>query len=158
MHQSDRAEDNRVRYEQLGAEIGRLVAEKQAAYGDSFAKAGDVLRILYPNGVTLEQLDDMLTIARVLDKLFRIATAKDAFGESPWADVTGYGLREVEKAQRRRDHAPKATDISSRYGLPKGAILLAAGYDDSGNPRAAAHPASRVPPSPLPLPPPPVLR
>lgn len=38
-------------YEQLGASIGKLVAEKQAAYGDAFGKSGDVLRILYPGGI-----------------------------------------------------------------------------------------------------------
>ena len=34
----------------------------------------------------------MLTITRIIDKLFRIANRKDAFGESPYRDLTGYGL------------------------------------------------------------------
>ena len=89
------------RYEQLGESIGQLVAEKQAAYGDSFSKAGAVLRILYPNGISSSQLDDALTITRVLDKLFRIATKKDAFGESPWRDIVGYGLLAAERDNQR---------------------------------------------------------
>lgn len=79
-------------YEELGTEIGRLVQEKNTAYGDAFAKSGEILRILYPDGVRPEQYRDMLAIVRILDKLFRIATAKDAFGESPFRDVAGYGL------------------------------------------------------------------
>lgn len=81
-----------ISYEGLAAELGRLVEEKQLAYGDSFGKSGDVMRILYPKGVAPEQLDDALTIVRVLDKLFRIATKKDAFGEDPWKDIEGYAL------------------------------------------------------------------
>lgn len=79
-------------YEELGAEIGRLVTVKQKAYGDSFGRAGEVLRILYPNGVPDESLDDALVVVRVIDKLFRIATDKDALGEDPWRDIAGYAL------------------------------------------------------------------
>lgn len=75
--------------------VGCLVEEKQAAYGDSFGKAGRILRELYPDGIKPEQLDDALTITRVVDKLFRIATKKDAFGESPWKDIMGYALLSV---------------------------------------------------------------
>lgn len=73
----------------------QLVTEKQAAYGDSFGKAGRILRELYPSGVSIDQLDDALTITRVVDKLFRVATKKDAFGESPWKDIMGYALLAV---------------------------------------------------------------
>lgn len=79
-------------YEEIGAAIGAIVNQKQAAYGDSFSKAGDVLALMYPNGVKPEQYTDMLAIVRVLDKLFRVATDRDAFGESPWKDVSGYGM------------------------------------------------------------------
>jgi hypothetical protein len=79
-------------YEEIGSELGRLVAEKQRAYGDSFGKSGRVMRILYPDGVSPDQLDDALAIVRVVDKLFRIATDRDAFGEDPWRDVAGYAL------------------------------------------------------------------
>lgn len=89
-------------YEALGTEIGQLVEMKQAAYGDSFGKAGQVLRILYPNGIAPEQLDDALAVVRIVDKLFRIATARDALGESPWRDVAGYGLLGAARAERER--------------------------------------------------------
>ena len=79
-------------YEKIGQEIGKLVKEKNAAYGDSFGRAGKVLEILYPKGIGPSQYTDFLTIIRVIDKLFRIATRKGAFGESPWKDIVGYGI------------------------------------------------------------------
>lgn len=86
-------------YQARGAALGKLVEEKQAAYGDSFGKSGAVMRLLYPHGVSLEQLDDALTVVRVVDKLFRIATARDALGESPWKDIAGYGLLAQARAE-----------------------------------------------------------
>lgn len=73
-------------------DIANLVEEKQLAYGDSFGKSGKIMTILYPNGISVDQMDDALTVVRVLDKLFRIATKKTAFGESPWRDIMGYAL------------------------------------------------------------------
>ena len=70
-------------YAVLGNQVGQLVEKKQAAYGDSFGKSGEVMRILYPAGIPPEKLDDALTVVRVVDKLFRIATDRDALGESP---------------------------------------------------------------------------
>lgn len=86
-------------FEQLGTEIGKLTDHKQEAYGDSFGKAGQVMRILYPNGITGEQMDDALAVVRTIDKLFRIATQKKAFGESPWRDVAGYGMLGDERSR-----------------------------------------------------------
>lgn len=86
----------------IGLEIGQLVKEKNAAYGDAFAQSGRVLHILYPNGIRPEQYEDMLGSLRVLDKLFRIAAHKGAFGESPWRDIAGYGILGVSRDTRRK--------------------------------------------------------
>lgn len=88
-------------YNLLGEQIGELVNRKQLAYGDSFGKSGQVMRILYPDGIPSEKVDDALTIVRVLDKLFRVATDRDALGESPWRDIAGYALLAVERAERK---------------------------------------------------------
>jgi len=88
------------KYEHIGTEIGRLVDEKNRAYGDAFNKAGDFLKIIYPNGVKPEQYDDMLAIVRVFDKLMRIAHQKEAFGENPWRDICGYSLLSIERDER----------------------------------------------------------
>lgn len=87
-------------YHATATAIATLVTEKQAAYGDAFGKAGQVLRILYPDGITHEKMDDALTITRILDKLFRIATDKDAFGESPYRDIAGYCLLAIERSKK----------------------------------------------------------
>lgn len=79
-------------YKQKALEIADLVTKKNKSYGDVFKKTGDVLRILYPNGISLDQYDDVLAIARILDKLFRVATDRDALDEDPWEDITGYSL------------------------------------------------------------------
>lgn len=80
------------KFEETGRIIGRLVDEKNSAYGDSFGRSGEILRVLFPDGVQPEQYDDFLAVTRVIDKLFRIATDRDALGESPWQDIAGYGL------------------------------------------------------------------
>lgn len=107
-------------YGDLGLAIGELVEEKQAAYGDSFGKSGAVMRILYPDGISPEKLDDALTVVRVLDKLFRIATDRDALGESPWRDVAGYALlsvKRIEDARAKRPRSVAPADQSAPVGL-----------------------------------------
>jgi hypothetical protein len=79
-------------YVGIAKDIGLLVKEKQEAYGDSFSKSEEIIKVLYPNGVKPENYRDLLTITRIIDKLFRIATRKDAFGESPYRDIAGYAL------------------------------------------------------------------
>lgn len=88
-------------FEQIGAEIGEIVAEKNAAYGSSFAKAGEFLRLLYPNGLRPEQYADALLLVRIFDKQMRIATDRDALGESPYGDISGYGVLGVHLHQQR---------------------------------------------------------
>ena len=80
------------KYEILAAEIGKLTETKNKAYGNSFAKASLMLKVLYPDGIPPESYGDALAITRVIDKLFRLATRKNAFGESPWKDICGYAL------------------------------------------------------------------
>ncbi len=79
-------------YRSTAVSIGELVEEKNAAYGSSFERSGEIVSILYPNGISSAQMTDALCVVRVIDKLFRIATRKDAFGESPWKDIAGYGI------------------------------------------------------------------
>jgi len=110
------ASDTRTpgQYEEIGAAVGRLVDAKQRAYGRSFDKVGGILRVMYPSGIKPEQYDDLGGTIRILDKLFRIATSKKAFGEDPWQDIAGYALlmnRDLLDgtgvAQTGQDPAPK---------------------------------------------------
>lgn len=80
------------KYEEIAANIGRLVDEKNKAYGDSFKKAPQYLTILYPHGIRPDQYPDMLALVRDFDKNMRIATNKSAFNEDPWKDKAGYAI------------------------------------------------------------------
>ena len=86
--------------EKIGTEIGKLVQEKNMAYGDSFGQACRILEVLYPEGIAPEQYRDALAITRVIDKLFRLANKKDAFGESPWRDICGYAVLGIANDER----------------------------------------------------------
>ncbi len=91
----------------IGKQLGQLVARKNKAYGNSYAQTADFLKIIYPKGITLSQYNDMLTIVRIFDKLARIATDKDAFGESPYRDIAGYGILGTAYNQQRKKKCQK---------------------------------------------------
>jgi hypothetical protein len=66
----------------------------------------------------------MLCVVRIFDKLKRIATNKDAFGESPYGDIIGYGLLGLHKdklAGRKTPEVtappPAASDVSKEVGI-----------------------------------------
>lgn len=86
----------------LANEIGNLVQEKNKAYGNSFASCGDFLRILYPSGIVPAQYGDALCLVRIFDKAMRIATDKDALGESPYRDIAGYALLGLSNSPKTR--------------------------------------------------------
>lgn len=92
-------------YVGLASEVGKLVEEKQKAYGDSFNRSELILKVLYPDGIKPENYKDLLTITRMIDKLFRIVTNNDPFNESPYRDLVGYsllGLANDEESKRLR--------------------------------------------------------
>lgn len=76
---------------QAAEELGNVVADKNIMYGNSWAKAADMLSILYPDGVPTHAYIDALLIVRTCDKLCRIAQGHPDT-ENPWQDVSGYGL------------------------------------------------------------------
>jgi hypothetical protein len=55
--------------------------------------------LLYPNGIQPDQFDDALLLARIWDKMSRVATDRNALGESPYMDLAGYGIRGVNLHQ-----------------------------------------------------------
>lgn len=92
-----------MKYKQKGTEIGALVEQKNQAYGDSFTKSGEILHILYPKGIEIEQYPDMLTMVRIIDKLFRIATNKDVFRDAPWIDIAGYAILKAAQEENENE-------------------------------------------------------
>jgi hypothetical protein len=77
---------------QLATDLGKLLAEKNLAYGDAFSKTTQILTLLYPNGIKVEQYKDVHVLVRMLDKMSRIAQDNDPMGESPYKDLAGYAI------------------------------------------------------------------
>jgi len=92
-----------MKFEKIGTEIGKLVDEKNIAYGSAFEKSEEILKVLYPDGIEPKQYKDMLAVTRIVDKLFRIATQKEAFGESPFKDIAGYGILGVANDKKEQE-------------------------------------------------------
>lgn len=106
-------------YEELGQRVGALVDVKNAAYGSSFDDAGSFLRILYPNGIQPEQYGDALALVRIFDKMKRIATDRDALGESPYQDIAGYGLLGLHRVETSRE----AAKVEAETGIDRVSTL-----------------------------------
>ena len=53
------------------------------------------MKVLYPNGIKPDQYKNLLTIIRILDKMFRMATSATDDEEYPELDICGYGLLAV---------------------------------------------------------------
>jgi len=80
-----------VTYAELGQQVGELVDIKNQQYGDSTNKTGEMLKIVYPDGVKPEQYHDMMLLVRMFDKVNRIANGNQG-EENAWSDIAGYGL------------------------------------------------------------------
>jgi len=103
---------------QIATEIGALVGEKNKAYGDSFAKTGEFLRLLYPDGIPPKKYGDALCLVRMWDKMKRIATDRDALGECPYRDIAGYALLGIRMTESRATTANQLT--ADDGGIDKG--------------------------------------
>jgi hypothetical protein len=84
-------------YKEIAADTAELVEYKQEQYGDSFGKSGEILRILYPTGIMPEQYDNLLTLVRMWDKMFRMVFGND--DENSFADIMGYALLAVKRRE-----------------------------------------------------------
>ncbi len=84
-------EDFRKVIREEAKELGELLIEKNAAYGNAYVGIGAVLKILYPKRITPDQYCDIPAIVRILDKMFRIATGRSDDVEN-WGDVSGHAL------------------------------------------------------------------
>lgn len=81
-----------VDMEQCGKELGIMLDEKNIAYGDSFGTTGAFIKLLYPNGVPVDQYDNVQAFVQMFNKMKRIATLENAFHEDPKKDLAGYAV------------------------------------------------------------------
>lgn len=129
-------------FAQIGTRIGALVMVKNAAYGSSFATSAEALKLLYPNGIAHEQMADALLIVRIWDKLQRIATDRDALGESPYGDITGYGILGVAMHQNEKEETwPGNASDPSATSSPK---AKADSAEQPIRPKTTATPAESI--------------
>ena len=77
-------------FHKIASDIATLLEQKNLAYGDAFAKTTQILELLYPEGIKVDQYKDIHVIVRMLDKISRIARDNDPLGESPYQDLAGY--------------------------------------------------------------------
>jgi len=115
----------------IAQELGELCAKKNKAYGDSFRNSGKILEVLWPDGVPVSSYRDMLAVARVVDKLGRIATDRDALGESPWRDICGYAILGSLLAEEEPNNK-QPTEDREIYGRLTGEQYLYSDADEVG--------------------------
>lgn len=98
-------------FKKIAEQIGETVTAKNKVYGNSFGKSRDFIKLLYPDGIRPDQYDDVLLLARIFDKLVRIATgAKDE--ENPYFDIAGYavlGVNMKAKPEPTPEEKPEST-------------------------------------------------
>lgn len=100
------------RFENAGKELGELVDKKQQAYGNSIEKAGKLLHIFlsdYDTGeggylIPYELVEHLTLMVRIIDKQNRIFNNPkgDLMEESPYKDLSGYGLLGNELMRRKK--------------------------------------------------------
>lgn len=93
-------------FQDLALQLGELVDDKRATYGDSIASVEACMLALYPRGIRPEQYKHALITVRSLDKHSRLATGGDAVAEDSYMDLAGYGLRGLEAARRKGQCQP----------------------------------------------------
>ncbi len=94
--------------DEFAAKLAGILKEKNAAYGDSFARVPTILAGMYQD-VPPETLEGILFNARIQDKLGRIAQDPLAAGEDAYLDLAGYALL-MANVQRLKRAAKAATE------------------------------------------------
>ena len=80
------------KFEKIASNLATILSMKNDAYGNAFDKTTQILTLLYPTGIKVEQFKDVHVLTRMLDKLSRIARDNDPLGESPYMDIAGYAI------------------------------------------------------------------
>ena len=78
---------------------------------------------MFPEGINTAQYDDLLTIARILDKLFRLANDPSAFDENPYRDIVGYALLGMNRHLASREEEPNPFDDGDLDPLPESQLM-----------------------------------
>jgi hypothetical protein len=81
-------------FEDISLEISQTLEKKNKAYGNSFNKTTEHLKLLFPDGVVDDQYQHLMYIVRILDKIGRIANSSLLPPEEgvldAYKDIQGY--------------------------------------------------------------------
>lgn len=103
---------------ELTAERGPFLVQKNRAYGNAASSSAAIMKYYFPDGIKPEQYEDAIFINRIVDKLMRIATNNDPFGEHPELDIAGYAdLRNAQKTLAKAKQAAELLDSKSQEGV-----------------------------------------
>ena len=87
-----------MRLGDIACDVVKVVEEKNREYGSAFQKVGEILSILFPNGIPTNKYHDAAILIRVLDKVCRIANTNDkGVKKDAWLDICGYALLRLSK-------------------------------------------------------------
>ena len=90
------------KFHKISYTLANLLAMKERNYGQSFNLTGDILRIMAPDGIKPDQYDEVLTVVRTIEKLFRVMKgAPDE--ESPYLDIAGYAMLALAREHDKND-------------------------------------------------------
>ena len=115
-------------FQELATDIGTLVEEKNKAYGSAFDKAGDFMRLLYPEGIKPDQYKDMLCTVRIFDKLMRIATSCEDTEEKKidaYSDIMGYALLGLRSSILENNEEVALRNMSTLKNMSNGCYKCA---------------------------------
>jgi hypothetical protein len=80
--------------------------DKNAKYGDAYAKTEAFLRLLRPNGCAPENYGSLIFEVRAFDKMMRAATDLAGDDEDPDLDLLGYAALKVIAKERASRESP----------------------------------------------------
>jgi len=89
------------KFEQLGREAGLFVEKRHRNHGDTFARAGGAFRLLFPKGITPEQVDDALFLSRIWDQMVKVS--QGASGDSPYKEILVFALEGLRRDEQVRE-------------------------------------------------------
>lgn len=111
-------------FRDIAVETAEILEIKNRAYGNSFNKTSEFLKLLFPDGVVDDQYCHLMYIIRVLDKIGRIANSSLLPPEEgiidAYKDINGYTTLmlkmlydSVEKQKAEAEEQEDETTITS---------------------------------------------
>ena len=86
----------------LTFEYGDFLIGKDKKYGDAYSKMAACMKIMFPEGLPVDRMDDAAYMYQIFQKLGRIATDSKEEDEDPWKDIAGTAFHAQAKRNINR--------------------------------------------------------